>query len=338
MTKSPPHNPFASFADAQTAWVISDGTKGMEVQSLGLAERMKLKVKLIRFPVPTLIRNLPKLMRSCHALAWLAVPEPLSESVKKEGYPDLVITCGRRMAGISILMKAHSKGITRTIHIQDPKISSEYFDLLIIPSHDEARGENILVTTGSLNTLTEKTIADAAKALPPLLRKMPKPLIAVMVGGSNKRYSVHWQDYYALGEYMTALATATGASLVFISSRRSLKDAADAIRKALATARTSPAFYIWEGEDKNPYPGILDLASAVVVTSDSVNMTSEACLSGKPVYTYNFKTESGRIALFHQILQKGGYTKPIEEFSPYAFPEKAGAILDETGRVARMLT
>ena len=40
----------------------------------------------------------------------------------------------------------------------------------------------------------------------------------------------------------------------------------------------------WRGAGENPYFGYLALADAIVVTGDSVSMTSEACASGKPVY------------------------------------------------------
>ena len=48
----------APLASAKTAWVISDGTKGMEVQSLGLAERMRLEVEVIRVDASALVSKI----------------------------------------------------------------------------------------------------------------------------------------------------------------------------------------------------------------------------------------------------------------------------------------
>jgi len=323
----------APLASAKTAWVISDGTKGMEVQSLGLAERMRLEVEVIRVDASALVSKFSRLA----LLPFTPMPRPMAEAAQK-GWPDVVITTGRRMAGFSMLARRLSKGVSQTIHIQDPKLPPHHFDWMIVPSHDKVRGDNVLVTTGSLNALTSEKIASTADTLPEIIYSLPKPVIAFMVGGSNRRYQVTMPDYFALGQFAGALAHAKPVSLVFILSRRTLDEASEAIRAAIKTARSSPAFYIWEGEGRNPYPGILGHADAMVVTSDSVNMTSEACFSGKPVYSYSFRDEGGRIALFHRIMEKGGYTKDAKSLSPYSFPGPAGPLLDETGRIASLLT
>ena len=80
-------------------------------------------------------------------------------------------------------------------------------------------------------------------------------------------------------------------------------------------------------EDNNPYPGILDHAAAVVVTSDSVNMTCEACLSGKPVYRYDFRDEQGRIGLFHRVMDEGCYTRLLEPITASTFPKPASILM-----------
>ena len=325
------------FAGASTAWVISDGTKGMEVQSLSLAERMGLDVRVIRLSPPWLLRHAPRLAR------WPFLPLPRKIAAIDEDWPDVIITTGRRMAGLSILLRRHSHAHRRgrppskTIHIQNPKLPPSFFDWMVVPSHDNLRADNILVSIGSLSPLTKAKVAKAKSAVPDIVTAMPKPLIVVMVGGSNRRYRVHWQDYYALGAYAVALAESTEASLAFVPSPRSLDDAPDAIRTAIDNARFNPAFWIWDGAGENPYPGILGFATAIVVTSDSVNMTSEACFCGKPVYSYFFHEESGRIALFHRIMQKGGYTRDINDLSPYTFATQSTPSLDETGRISALL-
>ena len=323
----------APLARARTAWVVSDGTTGMEVQSVGLAERMGLKTRLVRVSASSPIARLPRLA----LLPFMPLPSPLRDAAR-EGWPDVVVTTGRRMSGYSILARRMSGGATRSIHIQDPRLPPRHFDWMVVPSHDRARGANVLVTTGSLNALTPAKIKAAAGKLDHRIRELPGPVIAFMVGGSNRRYRVHRRDYRGLGEYAAAMAAATGASLVFIPSRRSPADAGDAIRSAVGGAGGNPAFHVWDGTGENPYPGILGLAAAVVVTSDSVNMTSEACLSGKPVYRYEFRGETGRIGLFHRIMEEGGYTRDARALAPHAFPDAPGAMLDETGRIAGLLT
>ncbi len=323
------------FSAAKTAWIISDGTKGMEVQSIGLAERMRLKFEVIRLSPPSLLRSMPRL----GALPFMGMPAEVKPFAEKN-WPDLIITTGKRMAGLSILLRRLSKGQSKTIHIQDPKLPPHLFDVMIVPSHDKLRGDNVLVTTGSLNALTPEKIKKASADVPELVTILPKPLIVFMIGGSNRRYSVGEAELYRLGEYASALAHATDSSIAFVPSRRSSELAATCIRKMMGRGLiTTPSYWVWDPEDDdNPYPGILDHAAVVVVTSDSVNMTCEACLSGKPVYRYDFRDEQGRIGLFHRIMDRGGYTRPLEPINPSTFPGEAGLFLDETGRIAEILT
>lgn len=323
----------ATFEKARSVWVVSDGTKGMEVQSIGLAERMGFDPKIIRLKPPSLIRHFPKFA----ATGFHPLPLILSKSLL-EGWPDIIITTGRRMAGLSILLRKKSGGKTRTIHIQDPKLPTELFDVLIIPSHDKCRGDNVILSLGSLGTITPEKIKASAATLPPEILALPQPRIAVMVGGSNRRYRVGEPEFARLGAYLNALAHATGSSLAIITSRRSHDDAAPMIANEMGRdLLTTPPFWIWDGNGGNPYPGILDVVDAVVVTADSVNMTCEACASGKPVYRYDFKKEKGRIGRFHQMLESAGFTKSLEPIDASSFPGIPGPGLDETGRIADLL-
>lgn len=333
----PLHPHFGRFKESRTAWVVSDGTKGMEVQSIGLAEAMGLKVDVLRLAPPRLLRHLPRLGR----FGMMPIPAECRATIAKNGWPDVIITTGRRMAGLSILLRQKSKGAScasRTIHIQDPRLPLKFFDVLIVPSHDRLRGQNVLVTTGSLHNLTEDKIKAEAANLPLEILNLPRPIIAVMIGGSNRRYSVSEPQFLRLGQVASGLAYATEGSLVLIPSRRSHGMAQDCLRATIGKdLMTPPPHWIWDGEEANPYPGILGHADAIVVTSDSVNMTSEACLSGKPVFRYDFKEEVGRIKLFHQIMAEGGFTRPLEPFNLADFPPPSGAQLDETRRIAEFL-
>ena len=329
ISKDADHPPI--FADARTAWVLTDGTKGMEVQSMGLARRMGLETTRIELTPPALIRHFPR----------YAGVMPLPKEIRlaaASGWPDVIITTGRRMAGLSILARRKSRGRSRTIHIQDAKLPPGLFDRVIVPSHDRLRGGNVLVSTGSLNAIDEAAISDAARSIPEPVRRMKKPLIAFLVGGSNRRYRVEMQDYQALGEYAAGLGHATESGLAFIPSRRSLGDAARGIRKGIDNAWGDPDYWIWDGAGANPYPGILEWADLIVVTSDSVNMTCEACFTGKAVYSYDFREETGRIGLFHRIMQEGGYTRSAGILTPYNFLVDSSKKLDETGRIAQLLT
>ena len=314
--------------DQPMIWVLSDGTMGMEVQSMGLAEALSdTPPHLIRIKPSYLLRAMPVAAR----LPFYPTPRAIRKAIMTNGCPDLVITTGRRHAGLSLLMRRVSGGKTKTVHIQDPRLSANLFDLLVVPSHDKLRGENVLVSIGSLNRLKRRLTE--ASPLPAAIRTLKKPLAAVMLGGSNRRYVVNEADYTRLGDLLVAVAAVTGTSFAIIPSRRSLDEAIPAMKKALGN---TPC-YFWDGQEPNPYPAILTFADAVIVTADSVNMTSEACSVKKPVFIAELKPETGRVALFQQTLAEGDYTRPMTSITAVSFPGEDGTVLDETMRIAALI-
>ena len=60
------------------------------------------------------------------------------------------------MAGTSIALKSILKNNVKTIHIQNPKLSFNNFDLLLIPEHDRIKGKNVIQTKGALCFFEEK--------------------------------------------------------------------------------------------------------------------------------------------------------------------------------------
>jgi mitochondrial fission protein ELM1 len=104
------------------------------------------------------------------------------------------------------------------------------------------------------------------------------------------------------------LADTMGASLLVTPSRRTGKETIAALKSALTGA---PAF-VWDGEGENPYFGILGLSDYLVVTVDSVNMISEACASGKPVYVYDLPGGSQKSSRFRDALFARGLARNFE--------------------------
>ncbi|MGH6876971.1 MAG: ELM1/GtrOC1 family putative glycosyltransferase, partial [Rhizomicrobium sp.] len=99
-------------------------------------------------------------------------------------------------------------------------------------------------------------------------------------------------------------ATCGGSVLVTPSRRTGAKNIA-LLRAALAK---TPGF-VWDGTGANPYFGILGVADVILVTADSVNMITEACASGHPVYIYELPGGSAKFERFHQALTLRGYAR-----------------------------
>ena len=103
------------------------------------------------------------------------------------------------------------------------------------------------------------------------------------------------------------------------------------LRAALAAGLGPGA--VWDGAGANPYPGMLALAEAAVVTADSVNMASEAASAGLPVLVAGVSGLSAKLARFQADFAAAGRARPFAgrlETWPVA-------PLDEAGRVAAVL-
>lgn len=281
-------------------WIVSDGTRGMQVQAEALAGALGVTpvVKLIR-PSP-LLRAFPRLGR-CRLVPPSAGGDPLLPP-----WPDLVIACGRRNAGAALAVKARSGGRTLLVQIQDPRLDPRLFDLLVIPEHDPTRGANVVLTQGSLNRLAEADLAGETACFAATIDPLPRPRVMVAVGGATRRQPVDPQRAAALLADLARLAD-SGAGLMITTSRRTPDDLAD--RLGDLAARHGAA--LWRGDGANPYLAFLGAAEAIVVTSDSVNMVSEACSTGKPVLVADLVAPKGRIAAFLDGLASRGLTRPF---------------------------
>ena len=70
---------------------------------------------------------------------------------------------------------------------------------------------------------------------------------------------------------------------------------------------------LWDGTGDNPYPSFLAHADMLVVTADSVNMTGEACSTGRPVYVFSPSGGSAKFQRFHEALRAHGATRELPD-------------------------
>jgi uncharacterized protein len=304
-------------------WILSDGTAGMEAQAIGLANAMGLETVIKSIRPSGVLRVLP----------WLGripgVPMASGGDTLSPPYPDIAITCGRRHAGASIALKRVSSGKTYTIHIQDPRVAPSLFDALVVPDHDPSRGENVITTTGSLNRISDSILAREALAFTNQIGPLPAPLVAVNLGGDTQQYKVDEKMAARISQSLLELLNTTGCGLMISTSRRT----GPALLAALEPLAERADTVIWTGDGPNPYLGFLGLADAIVVTADSINMVSEACSTGKPVYILPLGTEPRRRATFLDTIKSKGLAR---EFTGTLDDWKAPP-LRETDRVAKRL-
>src|SRR5690606_8099362 len=127
---------------------------------------------------------------------------------------------------------------------------------------DGLKGENVLVSKAAIHPVTPQKLADGARRWRETLGGLPRPLVAVLVGGSNGRHRLTADISTRLADSLAQLARDTGGSLALTPSRRTGAENEMLIRERL---KGVPA-YVWDGRGENPYFGLLGLADAIVVT------------------------------------------------------------------------
>jgi mitochondrial fission protein ELM1 len=297
----------------------------METQCLGLAEALGLTPLVKRIHPRAPWRWLPP------NLWWraLAALDPGRGDTLAPPWPELLIASGRQSIAPTIAVGRASGGLTFTVMIQDPRVDPAHFGLVIAPEHDRITGPNVLRIKGSITRIAPDRLAAAAAAYADRVAGLPRPLIAVLIGGNSKVHRLTPERARALAEELLAAARSSGGSLLVTPSRRTGAENEGILRQALTAA---PGEF-WAHQGDNPYFAYLGLADAIVVTGDSVNMVSEAASTGKPVHIADLPGGSAKFSRFHQSFFDAGIARPFAgRIETWSYPP-----LNETARAAEAL-
>jgi hypothetical protein len=263
---------------------------GYEMQAVGVAEALGLK--------PVLKRVTPGAPYS-----WLSPWGPAAPDTQiTPPWPDLVIAGGRQAIPYARTIKRKSGNRTLVVVFQDPKVNPAKFDLVWAPTHDQLTGKNVLITLTAPHRITAETLAKDADRLRRRYASLPDKKIAVVLGGPNKAYRFSADDMRHLAKSLKTLAETENAGLIITTSRRSSAEATAALRQELTSVPHDIYDSLSDPAEENPYPGMLGLAEAIVVTSDSHNMVGEATVTGKPVYVVELKGGSPKFRRFLDAL------------------------------------
>lgn len=310
MPLTPPHKSKTAQRplEGQRAWIISDGKAGHEVQCLGVANALGVKVDIKRVEP----RGLAK------ALApWGPVPghEKFGEpgSVFAPPWPAIAFATGRLTTPYIRALKRKAGLATFTVILLDPKTRGSSADLFWVPEHDTRRGANVVTTLTSPHAFPPERLAELRRTMPPEIAALPSPRVAVLIGGPNGDYHYTPVDEARLIAALGRLSQ-SGAGLMLTPSRRTPPSLLAAIDAATAKA---PRIF-WNNAGENPYPQFLAHADAFVVTADSVNMAGEAAATGKPVYIFHPSGGSAKFARFHAGLSAAGITRVLPEVHLHA--------------------
>jgi mitochondrial fission protein ELM1 len=307
-----------------SVWGIVDDRTGHTGQVLGVVTKLG---------TPYLIKNmrynrLAALPNALLGAGLKHIDASLSAPIAPP-WPKLVVAAGRRLVPVLNYIKAQSP-TTRIVYLMWPG-GSHQFDLLAVPEHDVvAPATNLITTTAPLHSVTSEMLATARAVWEPQFVHLPKPWVAVCLGGPTKHTSYHYRDWEAMLKRAEALA-GEGGSLLITSSRRTPEEALNIMKRL--SARPS-LMYSYEAGKDNPYFGFLACVDAIVVSGDSLSMCAEAASSGKPLYIFAPESVTPeKHKRLHRALFQKELALPLSQDSrlPYFTPAHA---TDDVGYVA----
>jgi hypothetical protein len=316
--------PPATAPPASTCWVVSEGMAGTENQCLGLAEALGFRPAVKKIAVRAPWRWLPPKLWPRPLAALSNTGDPLAPP-----WPDVLIASGRKAAAPARAVRRASGGATFTVFVQAPPLGASAFDAVVAPRHDDVTGANVVPVVGALTRVTRKRLDDAYRRFQPLVKDLPRPRAAVLVGGSSKAHRLTAARAQQLADGLKAMHARTGCSFLITTSRRTGADNARRLRQALAEV---PHVFHEAGVSagENPYFGFLAHAEEIVVTEDSVTMACEAASTGRPVQVVALEGGKSKFDRFHTQLRDLGIARPFDG----ELAGRAVAPLDETRRAA----
>lgn len=265
-------------------WALVSETAGDNAQVLALAEALGWPFEIHRFKNRrgAVVANLcagpifPRMVK--HVSGEFGPP-----------WPDLVIAAGTPSEPICAQIRLAGRRAGHPVHqvfIGRPWGELDQYDLIVTtPQYWVPQAPNVMKIELPLHRVKTADIAREAAVWTPQLAHLPRPYVAVLLGGSISRYTLDDRACKRLALEAGALVASTGGSLLICNSYRTPRSAMKVLAENLHVPRH---IFDWhEGSDRNPYLAFLGLADQLIVTGDSMSMLAEACATGKPVHIFD---------------------------------------------------
>ena len=301
------------------ALLLTQGMHGMVSQVEGLAKALNLNYKHQEIKLKKFWNFIPPFLT------------PISMSVLESQFifdSKVIISCGRKSVIPSLALKKKYKEKIFTIHIQDPKVSLDKFDLIICPEHDNITGSNVIKTTGAIHYLSEKEISKENNYLK--IDKENKKIIAFIIGGPNKYYTFSEKEIDFLFNKIKSIFTTDKYKLVVIPSYRT---PSDIVKKAFNSFGHD--HMVIKDVDKKAYLSARSISDYILVTCDSTSMISEAAITGKPIYVAQMNSSKNNLRFqkfFSQFKQLNIIKDLTDKIDLWSYSK-----LDEVNRISPLI-
>lgn len=198
-------------------------------------------------------------------------------------WPDLILTSGRRPSMAALWVRRQSGGRTRIVLVGKPSGYLGDFDLIVASSENQLPPfDNVLPTVLPFMRVDEAAVRTAARAWAPRFEGLPRPLVAILVGGETNPFVMDAGVAHRLvAEAQRVIAE--GGTPWITTSRRTTADVVEVLRRDLPPQARLFAWSADAGAEENPYFALLGSADAFVVTADSISMQVEVLRMRKPL-------------------------------------------------------
>lgn len=265
-------------AAGHAVWLLTDDRPGNRTQAIGAARALGWPYEEKR-----LVFN----RRAARAVPLLgATLDTLDEVSRRQiapPWPDLVIGAGRRIAPVARYVRRASGGRSRVVLV-GRRTPGAFADLVIRCSYFRQAPDPRLVELTLPPTQVDAAALAQARALcSDPMEGLSQPRCLFLVGGPTGQHDFEAGFAETMARKVAAAASAAGASLAIVSSRRTPPDAVCAIRRAAPDA----LLHEWRADAAdNPYLAFLANADLIVVTGESESMLAEAAATGLPLTIY----------------------------------------------------
>jgi mitochondrial fission protein ELM1 len=197
-------------------------------------------------------------------------------------WPDLILTMGRRPAMVALWVRRQSGNKTRVVLVGKPTSRMLDFDLIISSAEKHMPPlANYLPITLPLMRVDPALVAAAAEQWRARLEALPRPIVAIMVGGATSPFAMNKQVAEKLLATARWVLEDLGGTPYVSTSRRTASIVVDLLRKGLPE---EAEFFEWKADaTDNPYRALLGAADGIIVTGDSISMMVETIYLRKPL-------------------------------------------------------
>ena len=263
-----PTSPRPEGASTPRVWLLLSNRLGDNNQLYALAEELgfPFEAKDLRF---NLLRMVPLLFGS-----GLANVARASRSLIEPPWPDLVISAGYPAVPVARYIRRASGGAARIVHVGNARADISDFDLHITtPQYPSPEREGPLELPFPIGNPARRV--QPTRKEREWLRSYPKPRRLIAIGGPAR----HWElDHSALAQAVDVLRMRRPGGSIIVATSPRTRERTRRFLKTIITKANEVAL-----EEFPRFAVLLSEADEIHVTADSVSMTSEAVLTGKPV-------------------------------------------------------